>query len=261
MSVKSTMLSERQISYKYSEIAHMISMPKWFYEEIIKQLKVTIPQHYIQRNKISLLDVGCGNGYLLKMIANTFGDFELFDIDISKVLISRAYKLLNGKGSFYAASIYNLPFKNHSFDMVIMTEVIEHLQKPNLGLQEVYRVLKLNGILILTVPNASAFEPFSHIAEHIKIKIIRDRFLPCEHPLKTKQPIDHCYSYNEILKLLRKSNIIRVKGYSYFPYITEEIPFLKTLYRKIFGCSIDNFFSNHSLVRLSYRLVFMLQKP
>ena len=47
-----------------------------------------------------------------------------------------------------------LPLKNNSFDIVIMRDVIEHLLRPYDTLLEVKRVLKPNGFLKLTTPNA-----------------------------------------------------------------------------------------------------------
>lgn len=47
-----------------------------------------------------------------------------------------------------------LPFKDTVFDVVTMTELIEHLDKPDLALKETYRCLKNNGKLILSTPNA-----------------------------------------------------------------------------------------------------------
>ena len=46
-----------------------------------------------------------------------------------------------------------LPFKNESFDLAIITHVLEHLQAPYFTLMEIYRILKPNGILIAAVPN------------------------------------------------------------------------------------------------------------
>jgi SAM-dependent methyltransferase len=48
------------------------------------------------------------------------------------------------------ASGYNLPFKHEIFDAIISTEVLEHLERPTLFVDEVYRVLKSNGTFFLT---------------------------------------------------------------------------------------------------------------
>ena len=49
-------------------------------------------------------------------------------------------------------TVYGLPFPEQSFDLVIATELIEHLRCPDLALREIWRVLKPDGRLMLSVP-------------------------------------------------------------------------------------------------------------
>lgn len=53
----------------------------------------------------------------------------------------------------------NLPFKNHTFDLVISQETLEHIRDPNLVLGEIYRVLKKKGILYLQLPFIIGYHP------------------------------------------------------------------------------------------------------
>lgn len=48
------------------------------------------------------------------------------------------------------ASGYDIPFKNSTFDTIVATEVLEHLEKPQSFVNEIYRVLKANGVFFLT---------------------------------------------------------------------------------------------------------------
>ena len=56
--------------------------------------------------------------------------------------------------NFVRADAHMLPFRNQAFSKVYMIEVLEHLASPLNALREVRRVLKRNGILVLTTPNA-----------------------------------------------------------------------------------------------------------
>ena len=49
-----------------------------------------------------------------------------------------------------------LPFNDNSFEVIILSEVIEHLEYPNLHLNEIHRILKPHWIFILTTPNVSS---------------------------------------------------------------------------------------------------------
>lgn len=55
------------------------------------------------------------------------------------------------------ASAESIPFKSNTFDSVVAGELIEHLDQPNLFLNESYRILKKKGYLILTTPNKNSW--------------------------------------------------------------------------------------------------------
>lgn len=93
-----------------------------------------------------VLDIGCGNGYLLKELKKKYPERELFGIDVYKTKISGVEIKIGDitKGLDYSTS---------SFDTVILGEVIEHVPDPDFLLKEISRVLKKNGILIISTPN------------------------------------------------------------------------------------------------------------
>lgn len=96
------------------------------------------------------LDVGCGLGFFA-FRAGKLGA-EVHGIDIGKRLVRISSKRYP-KGKFIVAPAQKLPFKSNSFDLVLCTEVIEHVNKQNKVLDELFRVLKKDGYLILTTPN------------------------------------------------------------------------------------------------------------
>ena len=104
----------------------------------------------------SILDVGCGDGYLMHLLHRR-GFRGLVGIDSDSVAVGLAQgKLLEHDDAVChasVASVYNLPLPPLSFDSVVMADVIEHLDAPGDALQEVSRVLTPNGALILSTPN------------------------------------------------------------------------------------------------------------
>jgi len=55
-----------------------------------------------------------------------------------------------GPGVQMIADVHNIPFKNMSFDTVLATEILEHCINPQKAIEEMYRLLKKNGILVLS---------------------------------------------------------------------------------------------------------------
>ncbi|MEM3374122.1 MAG: class I SAM-dependent methyltransferase [Candidatus Woesearchaeota archaeon] len=94
-----------------------------------------------------LLDVGAGTGIYSKL-AKKIG-YEVYAIDYNPEICKfKEIKIL-----FCDLNTQKLPFLDNYFDVVIMTEVIEHLYNTGFILSEINRVLKEKGILYLTTPN------------------------------------------------------------------------------------------------------------
>lgn len=88
------------------------------------------------------LDIGCRDGYWSEVLKEK--GFEVKSIDIEPYY-EQALKCDVEKG---------LPFAKETFDLIWCTEVLEHLRKPEFLLEEIQRVIKKNGIAILTTPNS-----------------------------------------------------------------------------------------------------------
>ena len=94
-----------------------------------------------------ILDVGCGTGANLKMLA-AFGKAE--GVDISPQAVDFCHE--RGLDSVKLGAIEQLPYENNSFDLVTALDVIEHLDDDAAGLREMRRVLRRDGRVLLFVP-------------------------------------------------------------------------------------------------------------
>lgn len=92
-------------------------------------------QAFLRRYQSSLrtLDIGCGDSYY----KNLFPNRVAFDIDPERK-------------PDVIGDVHQLPFPNETFDIVVCIEVLEHLHTPSLALAEIQRVLRKNGLLLLT---------------------------------------------------------------------------------------------------------------
>ncbi len=100
----------------------------------------------------NVLDVGCGNGLISISLGKT--GHNVLGIDISEKAIEKAKEknnLLNVH--FSVAGAEQLSETTTKYDAVICSEVLEHLNEPSSLLQYIYKSLKDDGILIVTVPN------------------------------------------------------------------------------------------------------------
>ncbi|MCK9595076.1 MAG: class I SAM-dependent methyltransferase [Candidatus Omnitrophica bacterium] len=111
---------------------------------------------------VKVLDVGCGFGQYVFALDREFGkerklEFQGVDIDPVNLyccgLKKDKYKADNV--SFGLGNAESLAFADGSFDIIISTELLEHLKEPGRALAEFYRVLKPDGTAIITTPNDS----------------------------------------------------------------------------------------------------------
>lgn len=102
------------------------------------------------KNIKSVIDIGCGEGFVI----NCLDYLKITGVDISRNAL-RIAKEKNPECEFCSGSIYEISFKENSFDLVIATEVLEHLERPDLALQEIKRITK--NYCILSVPNEPYF--------------------------------------------------------------------------------------------------------
>lgn len=98
----------------------------------------------------SILDIGTADGRVLSEISSMFSFKKVVGIDIlpefAKIAHQRTNWVIQAKGEC-------LPFKKDSFGVILSTAVIEHIKETSLVLDECFKVLKSEGILIITLPN------------------------------------------------------------------------------------------------------------
>jgi 2-polyprenyl-3-methyl-5-hydroxy-6-metoxy-1,4-benzoquinol methylase len=111
----------------------------------------------------SILDVGCGEGFTLNRLKENGIGKRLEGIEYLQAAIDLGKKTYPDI-KITKGNIYELPYKDNSFDLVLCTEVLEHLEKPGDALKELVRVSK--KYLVISVPN----EPFFMLAQLIRGK-------------------------------------------------------------------------------------------
>ena len=125
--------------------------------------------YFIQHGDITagkkVLEIGCGTGEFTKRITQTGADITA--IDISPDLLEIARKTIpNVTVRFHVQNVEKLDFKDGSFDVVIGSSILHHLNL-NLAIKEVYRVLKRGGGIVFTEPNM--FNPQIWLERNIPI--------------------------------------------------------------------------------------------
>jgi SAM-dependent methyltransferase len=95
------------------------------------------------------LDLGAGSAKYRHIIKKKASEYITFDV-------------VPGENIDVVGDALDLPFENDSFDTIISTQVLEHVAKPWIMVKEIHRVLKKDGICILTAPFLEPYHPDPH---------------------------------------------------------------------------------------------------
>lgn len=195
--------------YKYNR------KPKKIIEKIINIVKS------MDKNA-KILSVGSGDGYVERYIVeHAKRDIICLDLSLKGVSLAQKRDL-----KVFLGSVYNLPFKSNSYDLVLAVHIFEHLIQPEAFLQEINRILKKNGDFFMSLPN------YGNLAYRIKylIKGSLDTFLQIR--------LGHFrhYTYDEACKFLEQHNFKITKKMT-FLFGSQYIGFLPKIHKGLFSFS------------------------
>jgi len=145
------------------------------------------------------LDAACGTGYYLQFFSNN----ECIGSDIAEKMIKRCRE--KGLENILVGDYEALPFKDNIFDMVLCINSFHYTKKPEKVLYEINRVLKEDGVVILTY--------FNFLNPRTTVHLIRDIF-------RVKTNIEQRYMHTSIQKMLNKAGfkVIESYGCNFSPY-------------------------------------------
>ncbi len=141
-------------------------------------VRAPILSEHLQRYLLALsicrdrevLDVASGEGYGSALLHNN-GAKRVVGVDISDEMVRRANRIYTAEGlQFLTGDISNhLPCATHCFDLVTCFETIEHVSQPAKAVSELSRVLKADGVLLISTPDrAHPASTSSRNPHHVK---------------------------------------------------------------------------------------------
>ena len=117
-----------------------------------------------------IIDLGCGTGYYLFLLSNLGVKLNLVGFDYDEKAIEEARDNLKKKSiDFIIGNLHRMPFEDKSFDKAVMSEVLEHVEEDVAVLKEVHRILKPNGVIVISVPSINYpffWDPFNWVLQH-----------------------------------------------------------------------------------------------
>lgn len=118
-----------------------------------------------------ILDIGCGEGFYALIFDKVYG-CKVTAIDYDEEILTMAKDWLSDSKNikFEIGNICDLKYADNTFDKIVCSEVLEHIDDHITATKELYRVLKPDGILGVTVPNHNypfVWDPLNKFREKI----------------------------------------------------------------------------------------------
>jgi len=153
-------VSKKQFRKFYEEEAHQKDRQRiyiegkrhelWWHRKRLSYIMSFLHESLGVTGASTLLDVGCADGYYISLLSSSFGGkIECIGVDISRTYVKKAKKR-NPGADFMVCDAENLPFVERFFNIVLCSEVLEHLLNPVNALSELLRVTKDD--LIISFP-------------------------------------------------------------------------------------------------------------
>jgi ubiquinone/menaquinone biosynthesis C-methylase UbiE len=143
----------------------------------------------------AVLDVGTGPGVLLVELAARRPDLQLTGVDLSADMIAAATRNLGPvreRASARVGDVTNLPFPDHSFDLVVSSLSLHHWDHPEAAVPELARILRPGGrVYIYDFP----FAPFDKLADAARARSVLNAGAPERTPIRTGVLFLRCVRY------------------------------------------------------------------
>lgn len=124
-----------------------------------------------------ILELGCGAGYAMKLLLQKTSVIRVTGLDLSETVLKSAQmrnktEISTGRANLVNGDVCSLPFENEQFTKVFSIQSIYFWEKIDEAISEIYRVLKPDGRLVITLSNGKAKEIWPGINDLIQAQVI-----------------------------------------------------------------------------------------
>ena len=218
-------------------------------------------KNFVDGKERMVLEAGCGTGRFCCLLAKDFPNFKVIGMDISpnslKIASLVKKHLQVSNVSFSMGNLFQMPYPDNYFDVVLSEGVIEHYginNKPNYvdATREITRVAKKGGKVIIAVPN---WYNLPHTLYKWTLNKLEKRFI---------YGYEKSFRHAELVKLCLESNLREIELSAFYPghgfYRLSGKGLYKIFYllgglTNVIGPFLDNYFDGHFTKRFGFELV------
>lgn len=183
----------------------------------LKRLKIAIRLAWSKlglRDDLKVVDLGCGEGKLLELVEKKFKNVKTFSLDIEPNILELSKFL---KAEIKIADIRESGFPDNFFDIAFCLDVLEHFKELEKPVKETRRILKPDGLLIVSLPTENWFYKLGRL--FIKGTISEQKG-PCSSPhFHSAKTIERFLEFNGF-KIIKKISLPSIPFLSLFHIVS-----------------------------------------
>lgn len=139
----------------------------WFYRALHGHIRRELTAG-LGRGPASILDAGCGTGGLIRRLGPAEPAWRWTGVELEPLACALARERVGADTQIHEASVTALPFADATFDAVVLSDVIYHLDDDMAALREAHRVLRPGGILVVNAPAHPWLWSYHDVATHAR---------------------------------------------------------------------------------------------
>jgi len=203
------------------------SFQKLYYMDRLKKVVAMVRKY---RSRGLVLDAACAQGNFGLLLAEAGRQVVALDINVEFLRYSRA-KHERGQVSWVCGSVVSFPFPDHLFEVILLGEVIEHVAYPEVLVAEALRLVKPDGIIIITTPNRQSKNLKGKSPSFSTIKNQNRRYLEAKQFGPTDEEHLFAFDRKELIALIKEANgkILRTEYAGSLIFNTHTYPFFRKL--------------------------------
>ena len=146
---------------------HKYTYDNAFYQRHLQAFLARLYEMLATTEAQTVLDAGCGEGFVADFLARQDPNLRLTGVDLSEEAIAYAQEHFGERAQFRKGSLYKLPFSDNSFDAVVCSEVLEHLDDVDRAMAQLKRVARRH--VLITVPREPYFQWLNNVGQLLRI--------------------------------------------------------------------------------------------
>jgi ubiquinone/menaquinone biosynthesis C-methylase UbiE len=196
---------------KQKKYLHLLDYASLFRMKLISEILGDV-------NGKMVVDIGCGNGSVSFLLSFLGARVNSMDVSTRALQATRSLKSLSERSAQFKPNLCQgeatrLPFREETFDIVCCLETLQHSPDDRIAMNEIARVTKTGGMIILSVPHDASVTGKEKLPEHYKrysLATLKERL--CPRQLRLKRVIFWRFPFLELLELIRVRNVFAALG-------------------------------------------------